>query len=228
MNSIIVVGILNQNRFDLLERTMLSITKALGDKALYIMHDNGSDQHTMGRIRACQWYRKFKQVKWAGKNIGIGGGMNSLRAMARKLDAAYYIHLENDWECMRNGDWLQHCLDIMTNNPQIGIIKLRKQGDGQYEMYPENVLKGEAEKYSPWWLSPLPEYVKRGEGFWHCQVERGYTNNPTFLRMAMVEGWEMKDDVQGYGLEEEDWESRPANEGWETANLFEGVFRHVG
>lgn len=236
MQTDLVIGVLNHNRYELLDRTLKSMLPIGYQNQLSVrwaLWDNGSDEGVREKI-VREWGHHFSLAEYADENMGIGAGLNGLHSAARKLGARYYLHLENDWECQIPGyDWLLNAVDVLQSNDQVGIIKLRQENDGQYEMMGANVTNGTAEKYSPWWLRPMPDYVNSefthgGVRYHYAKVERGYTNNPHILKMEMIKDWCFDDSVQGYGLEEEKAETRPAREGWATANLEHGVFKHIG
>ena len=130
-------------------------------------------------------------------------------------------------------NWFLAAVEILQTQSKIGIVKLRIENDGQYEMHTANVLNGTAEFYSPWWLNPMPNYVKKdicsnGLMYYYALLKKGYTNNPHLLKMDMIKDWKFDDAVKGYGKEEELVENRPGLEGWYTANLEHGVFKHIG
>lgn len=227
----VVFGFLNHDRFDLLRRTVQSVSEYSTTND-FVLHDNGSDAVELNRF-LCDFGHMFRLVVKSPTNIGIGGGINSLHNQARQLGAHYYLHLENDWLCVDHSrDWLSLAKEILDQIPKVGIVKLRKEGDGQYEMLAHNVARGVAEQYSPWWVpeSSVRFAIQkiRSQTFYYGFVKKGYTNNPHLIRMKMIEGWEFDSSVHGYGLEEEKVEERPAIEGWMTACFERGIFKHIG
>lgn len=229
----IVVGVLNHNRFPLLHQTLSSIDSLFSSyKLKFVLHDNNPNPEEKKLIKGF-WGHMFDEIIWSNENIGIGGGVNSLHDYARDEKADFYLHLENDWEMVRKkDDLIDTCVEYFKNIPKLGIIKLRKENDKQYEMTLENYKKGISELYSPWWLEKIPNYVQSlslcGELLHYAEVERGYTNNPHILRMDMIEDWRMKDDVKGKSIEEELWELKPKREGWKTGCFQNGFFKHIG
>ena len=229
----IAIGILNQNRYNLFKTTMTSLLESLQEVSEpydLFLWDNGSEPDVCDQI--CRDFGAFfEDIMFQGENKGIGAGLKGLHEATRQYE--FYMHLENDWECMApDMKWFQSCIEIMDLYPDVGIIKLRQLGDGQYEMQGNNIFEC-AEFYSPWWLPTVPPYVQTdflstGHLFHHAKIERGYTNNPHFLRKSMVQDWQWDDSVMGYGLEEEKTEILPAICGFETAQLDDGFFRHIG
>jgi len=231
----IILGILNHNRYDLFKRTMQSLIESGVTKrndVKLILWDNNSDGEIKSKIRK-EFGHVFSRIMFHHENAGIGGGMNGLHNNARNMNADYYIHVENDWMCDRkDSTWIDDCLEIFDSQISVGIIKLRAKDDGQYEMQGQN-YPTVAMKYSPWWVEPIPSYVKSGSTnsghhYYYAFVTKGYSNNPHILRMEMVKDWIFDSAVKGKGLEEEKMEDRPAQEDWSTCQYSDGIFHHIG
>ena len=74
----IVVGVLNHNRYELLSRTLSSV-EYLADRedVRFVLHDNGSEVPVVRKISS-EWGHLFAAIHRAPSNIGIRGGMNKL------------------------------------------------------------------------------------------------------------------------------------------------------
>lgn len=232
MKNKVMAGVLNCGRYDLLRRTLLSVKFLKDLDVKFALMDNGSPQEDIEKIKR-EFEGFFDLNIFSKENLGIGGGINNLHAAARSLGFEYFLMLENDWECLRyDNEWIKASVEILDNNSNIGIVKLRIENDGQYDMregnYPHVSLR-----YSPWWVKPLPLFINtsktsNNEEFHYGFVESGYSNNPHLLRLEMFEDIKMDDSVKGKGKEEEKFEILPKKLGYMTANLSRGVFKHIG
>lgn len=230
----LAIGILNQNRYELFEKTVNSLIKSIGEYRfefdLYLW-DNGSDEQVRHRINR-DYGHMFNTISWQKENMGIGAGLKGLHHLSE--DHEFYLHLENDWECTAGSSshWYKACFEAMDTFKDLGIIKLRAKGDGQYEMQGDNLYRCAA-SYSPWWVPGMDDMyesniLEGGLELHHAKIRKGYTNNPAFIRKEMVKDWQWDDSVKGYGMEEENTEVLPAKQGWETGQLDAGFFRHIG
>jgi len=94
--------ILSSNRFDLLQNTILSLLNTVTYPHFEFIIYNHNAGQTEG------WIKLIKMVQ-----------------------GEYVLNCEDDWFFIDRGDWVQQSIKILDENPKVGIVRLRKDKDGQ-------------------------------------------------------------------------------------------------
>ena len=58
----------------------------------------------------------------------IGKGWNQLR---QRINGEYVLWCQDDWYFIEKWDWIEKAIEILDNNKEVGIVRLRKESDGQ-------------------------------------------------------------------------------------------------
>lgn len=69
---------------------------------------------------------KFKQIFAFEENHGLAGAMQKVYP---QLPGEYILFIEDDFIIDHDQPFLQNCIDIFTENPEIGIIRLKNQNN---------------------------------------------------------------------------------------------------
>lgn len=60
-----------------------------------------------------------------------GSHEEGLIKLINQAKGEYLFNCEDDWVFIEKGDWVQGAIAILKEHPEVGMIKLRKDGDGQ-------------------------------------------------------------------------------------------------
>jgi len=113
------------------------------------------------------------------KNTGPGAGINKLNELSKGYK--YSLFLEGDWICLPDlitgfsDNWLEDCVKLLEENPEIDQIQLRRYLDD---------LDDRQYGYS-YWIQPenIKYEINNGNTFVILK-EREYVNTPTIRRMS--------------------------------------------
>jgi len=94
--------ILSSNRFDLLQATIVSLINTIT-------------------------YSNFELIVYNHK----GGQAEGWVKLMKMVQGEYVLNCEDDWFFIDGGDWVQQSIQILDQNPKVGIIRLRKDKDDQ-------------------------------------------------------------------------------------------------
>ena len=70
----------------------------------------------------------YNWLQWNCTNLTIGRGFNEL---VNRATTEYLLWTPDDFAFFPNGNWIEQAIDILENRPDIGIIDLRKEQDGE-------------------------------------------------------------------------------------------------
>lgn len=99
---LLTIAILSSNRFDLLQATINSL---------------------INTVTYPYW-----QLVVLNHNGTIGQGWNKL---IDSVDGEYVLMCQDDWFFIEKWDWVQQAIDQLDHDPNAGIVRLRKENDGQ-------------------------------------------------------------------------------------------------
>jgi len=94
--------VLSSDRLDLLESTLLSLLNCITYPHFELIIYNHQDMQDKG------WLKLISMIK--GK---------------------YVLQTEEDWLYLEKGDWIQDSIKILDEHPEVGMIRLRRDNDGQ-------------------------------------------------------------------------------------------------
>ena len=146
----------------------------------WVFVENGENKANMEFFDGLNLERK---VIIRQKNFGINEGLNQGWAVSR---GEFVMIHENDWEAIKEVDFLSLAKDIFSEKGDIGIIQLRDPFDPH-----ENHGRGKP-AYNPW-SCPEEQVAKAGYRIWKEQTARGhnyliseypngFNNNPILMR----------------------------------------------
>ena len=127
--------ILSSDRFDLLQHTISSLLDRLEYPHFELIVYNHQGSHEEGLIK-----------------------------LINQANGEYLFNCEDDWFFMEKGNWVARSISILDKNPTVGMVKLRKEGDGQPE---HRVI----------------ESIEHGVIIDDC----GYSNNPFIARTSDIQ-----------------------------------------
>jgi len=116
-------------------------------------------QHTISSLVDKLEYPHWEMIVYNHQ----GSHEEGLIKLINQANGKYILNCEDDWFFIEKGNWVEHSITILNENPTVGMVKLRKEGDGQPG---HNVL----------------EEVKYGVIIDDC----GYSNNPFIARTADI------------------------------------------
>jgi hypothetical protein len=210
---LVSVTVLSLNRLEYLRRTVRSLELLPDDEGIeyeFIIVDNGST--CPGTLRFIQglngWSRIFNKV-----NRGIGAGMNQLFEAASG-DAV--LHIEDDFECLRSGPWLSEGLWLLDHRPGIIQVQLRDRLDPvlrvSRRIIDHTVLVNE-EKFHI-------HKASKSSIVWSNQAHLALTDRLRVLHPFPEE--------QVRGRQERLVDALARENGFKSAMLVDGAFRHIG
>jgi len=111
---LLTILILSSNRYELLETTISSLLETLT-------------------------YPYWEMIIYNhDKTIGEGRAF-----LLNKIKGEYVLECEDDWLFLEKGNWVQDAIEILDNHPEVGMVRLRKKGDGQTNVrYLEKIKRG--------------------------------------------------------------------------------------
>jgi len=86
------------------------------------------DKESYAVLSECPWVERVEMH--AGDPMPIGASTSLLAARALDSGAKYWLHLEDDWNCVRGDDWISEALAAL-NRSNADSIRLRHSRDGQ-------------------------------------------------------------------------------------------------
>jgi glycosyltransferase involved in cell wall biosynthesis len=118
MQPLVSVVIVGYRRFDLLSRTVHSFREhARWSRLELILADDGSPAHEQEQMRSLP----FDKFVLPARNRGLGANTNAGLAAAT---GDYVLQLQDDWLCTGPDDFLETGVRLMTERPDIGIVRL--------------------------------------------------------------------------------------------------------
>jgi len=231
MNKELSFTLLSCGRIELLKRTVESTFSKIDDISKIekiFVEDNFWNE--------CNEYitstRLFDVNIAHGSRKGIGAGLNTLFSY---VNTDYVFNMQNDWECCAsNNKWLWNALDILKEDEDIGIVRLRKRNDRQGWWADIETQK----RSHPWNFDGdiLPPVVvherttmkgyKFLSGF--GMIFR-YNENPHLIRRFTIEQLKGRiESAHDKGMAEIDYQHRFDAIGLGVAKLLEDVYFHIG
>lgn len=190
---LLTIAILSSNRKDLLQATINSLLNTITYPhwELVVYNHDGS----------------------------IGQGWNSLY---KRMQGEYVLMCQDDWFFMeKKWDWLQECIQVLDEVDDLGIIRLRKDNDGQAEeSIGKRILFYSEEKKLDFKMRDVA-----------C-VGGGFTLNPFVCKKALIgKLGEVAGKRKIHGLAEMELRDRYKAFGYKTFKLDNddgGVCIHIG
>lgn len=103
-NGLLSIAILSSGRFDLLEATIHSLLNTMTVPYFELIIFNHRDS--------------------------IGKGWNYL---TERINGEFVLMCQDDWYFMEKCNWAEICMQVLSKYKDVGMIRLRKNGDGQNE-----------------------------------------------------------------------------------------------
>jgi len=179
-NKLLTILILSSNRLDLLRATISSLTETM-------------------------IYPHWEMIIY-NHDESIGKGWNEL---IKRIRGEYVLWCQDDWYFIENWDWIERAIDILDRDKEIGIVRLRKDSDGQHE-----------EK----------EIGKVGSGYIVDCIAGGFSMNPFIARADLFKDLGEADETHKKGVAEISLREKYKGK-YKTAklnNFARGVCIHIG
>lgn len=155
-------------RWDLLRKTLDSFFryKDFEINNFYIYDDKGIDNYTPSD------YNNINEIREKYKEISIiipkkrTGQIQAIDTLISKVTTPYFLHLEDDWECLQGG-YINDAINILKYNPKCCCVWLRG-------------IKKEDVNGHPLYLDPLDKVFKFSTNYkW-----KGYTFGVSVKRLS--------------------------------------------
>ncbi len=122
------IVVLSCKRWWTLERLMKTATPFFKNIENYhslekILVDNGSGEELINNVRSYDLFDKIIEHK---ENLGMVG---ALKDIFNKVDSEYILFFEDDFVLDFDKPFIQSCIDIFNEYPEIGIIRLKNQNN---------------------------------------------------------------------------------------------------
>lgn len=129
---------------------------------------NGRDPETLAYVDSLDWLDELVVLPGDGV-MPIGPAVSKLYDYARRSGRPIWMHLEDDWRCLRPG-WLAAGLRVLETEPAIGQVRLRSASEPvlKYHLVTRKTIKWER---------------RRG----YKMGDAHYTFNPTLVRVSDVQ-----------------------------------------
>lgn len=119
--------VLSCKRWWTMERLMESL-KSFDDVEKYsniekILVDNGSGTEFLNKVRSYIFFDKIVSHK---ENLGMIGALRDIYA---KVDGEYILYFEDDFVFDFNDSFIEKCIRLFSEFPEIGIIRLKNQNN---------------------------------------------------------------------------------------------------
>lgn len=211
----VTLTITSCKRPDLFYKTIESFEKNCLDKDL-ITDVVWGDDHTS--LEDVHKMRHFLMEKFQGKNVGGFTLQNELKGLASNLNTIwsivktkYIFHLEDDWEFIRSGHFIQDGIDIIEDTDHIKCVLVRG--------LTQHPLRFTKTKHLPY-QECLQETsrVERPDNF------HGYSLNPG---VQDIEFYRQYGSFRNFGTEDT-FGLRVYNDGFRTASLPDEYVKHIG
>ena len=124
----ISIIILSCKRINSLKRLYSSLKIFLSEIETYknyevILVDNGSGNELINWAHSTNFFNKIIPIK---KNIGMCAALNQVY---QTIDTEFTMLIEDDFIIKYNKPFMENCLKIFKNFPEIGIIRLKNQNN---------------------------------------------------------------------------------------------------
>ena len=207
----------------------LDSVRMYDDELEWIFIENGGCEATYEFFQGLNLERKIIVRQ---KNYGINEGLNQGWALSR--GEYIFIH-ENDWEAVRQANFLKAAKEIFEEQPNVGIIQLRDPLDPH-----ENHGSGKP-FFNPWSCRQAvldrakvkiwKEQTNSGHSYLIAEIPYGFNNNPVIIRKnvyrqcgAYLEAEVGCDPRHGESV----YQERVAKLGCATAYIGMGIYWHMG
>ena len=180
-DKLLTILILSSNRLDLLRATINSLTETMT-------------------------YPHWEMIVYNHDGT-IGEGWNEL---IKKINGDYVLSCQDDWYFIEKWNWVEKAIDILNREKEVGIVRLRKDSDGQH---------------------PTKEIRKIGDGSIVECVAGGFTMNPFIAKAELFKDLGNADERKIKGIAEISLREKYREKKYLTAKLnnpAKGVTIHIG
>ena len=159
--------------------------RRLANKMPWVWVDNGSGEAVVGPVRQSGMFRRIISHP---VNLGMGAAINDVLT---KIEAETIIFVEDDLQYVGRslGEWVQSCLNIFDEFPEIGIIKL-KHKDNWDTMYPYRRIgpmqtTTTGVRFHPWLSSPRWTFRWGQRPWFPCGIHNVWSLGPVMFRRCL-------------------------------------------
>jgi len=138
MNKRLCVGLLTHcddasspERFEVLKRAVSSLQVLAREDVYIYVWDNNSSENVRSFLRSMDF---FDALYFSDKNLYDFAAVHKLVHEAKKINAEYVCHLEDDFLFYRN-DFLDQCFHFMKHNDDCGYLRILKYEYNKREIY---------------------------------------------------------------------------------------------
>jgi GT2 family glycosyltransferase len=215
---LVSIIILNWNGEKFIKECIDSVLKTDYPQKEIIFVDNGSTDNSLNIVNS---YSNSLHLVAHSQNLGFAAGMNS---GIKAAHGEYVVTLNNDLIVDKN--WLQRPVEILSSNPEVGIISCRQMVYGK-----EDLIDIVYSRPSPY-LLPAPvgsdqKYSEHPE--FHTEREvSGASGASVIYRKTLLDQFDGFDERFFAYHEESDLQTRACKSGWKCIYVPSAVVFHMG
>jgi GT2 family glycosyltransferase len=188
----------------------------------WIFAENGQDADNLAMYKAFNCERK--KIIDTNRNWGINCAFNDMHRISR---GEFVVEMENDWWATDiEFDWITRSLDIMRNDPDIGIVQLRSIWDSNENW---GIHKKD---YNIWSVGGYSEAkTESGHSYLYAKDFYAYNHNPNLSRKVAIESiLPLSEPIYQSDLRNGEGEAQKIfrETHWKCAHINRRLFEHVG
>ena len=216
MKSKVLITILTCRRPRYLSKTLRALKEHVFDPDLCRakIFINGEDPAT--RTVVNQYHNLFEEVFTSPANLGQAPALNRLWS---NPEADWILHVEDDMVATR-GNWLEPALRFLDRYPRIGLLRLYPFWEIQH-ISRHNLITRREIKFSS------PESIG-DESFSRMIEPAHFAFIPSLIRTEALSSFLPLSANSERDQAENEAQRGFWNAGWETAQIHNGPFRHIG
>ena len=216
MKSKVLITILTCHRPRYLSKTLKALKEQIFDPELCRARIflNGDDPETRAVVN--QYHSLFEEVLSSQENLGQAPALNQLWS---ETGAEWVLHIEDDMVATR-GHWLEPALSFLGQYPRIGLLRVYPFWEIHHISRHNLITKNPIEFHSPELIG--------GEKFSRMIEPAHFAFIPSLIRADALSSFlPLSADSERDQAENQAQRGFHAA-GWETAQIHNGPFRHIG
>lgn len=212
----VLITILTCHRHCYLEKTLKALEEYVYDPDLCRtrIFINGDDSDT--RAVVDQYQSLFEKVLSSPENLGQAPALNQLWS---ETESDWILHIEDDMVATRSG-WLKPALEFLDRYPRMGLLRVYPFWE-MYHISRHNLITKKPIEF-------YPSELIGGEKFSRMIEPAHFAFVPSLIRSSALSSFlplsaNSERDQAENQAQRGFWEA-----GWETAQIHNGPFRHIG
>lgn len=210
-------------RRELFERTIDSFLHCCQDRLIidrWICIDDGSAPEDLDKMRA-----RYPFFEYIAKDPAERGHAHSMNRLLNEVTTPYWLHLEDDWDFITIGHFVQQALNVLDSNPSLIQTVLNRH---YAETLDQRLVGGVRERtpdgftylrhvHHPAGSDDFRQLLANNPGCTTAAYWPGYSLMPSLLRTDAVRAVGMYNPKAGFF--EREFADRALSLGWNTAFL---------